>query len=63
VKNCFVCMPLIDDLRAIYYDAILPEVKDAFGSQCQCSKADDQRQAWLPRRSSILSSTRISSSP
>jgi hypothetical protein len=40
-------MPLIDDLRAIYYDAILPEVKDAFGNQCQCSKADDQRRPGM----------------
>jgi hypothetical protein len=43
MKNCFVCMPLIDELRAVYFDAILPEVKDAFGSLSQCNKADDLR--------------------
>ncbi|HTG35664.1 MAG TPA: hypothetical protein VLB76_22305 [Thermoanaerobaculia bacterium] len=47
MKNCFVCMPLIDDLRAVYYDAIFPEVRDAFGSQCQCAKADDQRRPGM----------------
>jgi len=43
MRNCFVCMPLIDELRAIYSDAILPEVKDAMGGPWQCAKADDQR--------------------
>ncbi len=47
MKNCFVCMPLIDDLRAVYFDAILPEVKEAFGNLCQCSKADDQRRPGM----------------
>ena len=47
MKNCFVCMPLIDDLKAVYFDAILPEVKEAFGALCQCSKADDQRKPGM----------------
>jgi len=42
-KKCFVCMPLIDDLRAVYYEAIFREI-DALGIECECAKADDQRQ-------------------
>jgi hypothetical protein len=46
VKSCFVCMPLIDDLRAIYYGAILKEV-EALGGQCECVKADDHRRPGM----------------
>jgi hypothetical protein len=43
MKSCFVCMPLIEEFRVIFNDAIYPEVKDAFGGHCECFKADDQR--------------------
>jgi len=43
MKNCFVCMPLIEELRPVFDEAILPEVKEAFGGNCECTKADDVR--------------------
>jgi len=46
MKNYFVCMPLIDDLQAIYYEAIFKEV-EALGGQCECAKADDERRPGM----------------
>jgi nucleoside 2-deoxyribosyltransferase len=46
MRNCFVCMPLIEDLRPIYYKAILKEV-EALGGQCDCTKADDSRKPGM----------------
>ncbi len=43
MKKCFVCMPLIEEFRPIYEQAILPEVKDALGARWECGKADDVR--------------------
>lgn len=47
MRNCFVCMPLIDEYKSIYDNAILPEVKDAPGGPWNCAKADDQRQPGM----------------
>ena len=41
MRDCFVCMPLIDELREIYSHAILPEIKDAPGGPWQCSTAKE----------------------
>jgi hypothetical protein len=43
MKSCFVCMPLIEDFRPVFFEAIFPEVRDAFGNLCECIKADDVR--------------------
>lgn len=47
MKNCFVCMPLFDGFRPVFSDAIFPEVREAFGSTCECVKADDIREAGM----------------
>ncbi len=46
MRNCFVCMPLIEDLWPVYYSAILKEV-EALGGQCTCTKADDSRRPGM----------------
>lgn len=43
MKNCFVCMPLIEDFMPVFFEGIQPEVRDAFGTNCACTKADDVR--------------------
>jgi hypothetical protein len=47
MKSCFVCMPLIEELRPVFFEAILPEIKEAFGGNCKCTKADDVRQPGM----------------
>lgn len=46
MKNCFVLMPLIDELREVF-DAISKELKNAFGDQCHCGKANDVRRPGM----------------
>lgn len=46
MRNCFVCMPLIDELMALYYGAIFKEI-EALGGQCECAKADDHRRPGM----------------
>jgi hypothetical protein len=43
MRKCFVCMPLIEEFRPLYDQAILPEVRDALGAGWECAKADDDR--------------------
>jgi len=47
MKTCFVCMPLIEEFRDIYSNAVLPEVKDSPGDQWQCIKADDSQRPGM----------------
>lgn len=44
---CFVCMPLIDDLKPLFEDAIKVEVHEALGEHWCCVKADDQRRPGM----------------
>lgn len=46
MRNCFVCMPLIDELRDVY-EAIETEVRDTLGDQWKCAKADDLRRPGM----------------
>jgi len=55
MKACFVLMPLIKELSAIYDDAIFPAVQDTFEGQCQCGKADDERRPGMVTEKIVLS--------
>lgn len=45
--KCFVLMPLIEDMKCVYDDAIIPAVRAAFLDGCECVKADDQRKPGM----------------
>lgn len=47
MRNCFVLMPLIKELRAVYDEAIFPVIQEAFDGTYQCGKADDQRRPGM----------------
>lgn len=47
MKSCFVLMPLIKELKAIYDEAIYPTIQEVFDGSCQCAKADDERKPGM----------------
>ena len=55
MRACFVLMPLIKEMRAVYDDAIFPIIQDTFEGQCQCSKADDERRPGMVTEKVVLS--------
>jgi nucleoside 2-deoxyribosyltransferase len=55
MKACFVLMPLIKEMRAVYDDAIYPVIQEVFDHQCQCSKADDERRPGMVTEKVVLS--------
>lgn len=55
MKSCFVLMPLIDELRPVYDDAIYPIIQDVFKGECQCGKADDQRRPGMVTEKIVFS--------
>ena len=55
MKSCFVLMPLVDELRPVYDDAIFPIIQDVFKGECQCGKADDQRRPGMVTEKIVFS--------
>jgi len=53
--KCFVLMPLIKELRAVYDEAIFPAIQEEFDGKCQCGKADDQRRPGMVTEKIVVS--------
>jgi len=45
--NCFVIMPLTDEMKPLYDEGIVPAVKSVFSDLWECIKADDQRKPGM----------------